>query len=243
MTLAAIIARHLGEVVPTVPDMPRQTGTPDIQAARPVPGDPAVPAQNNNGERLALEVLRDRLLTRAANERLPMALIHAIPDEELAEWELLPDHTLQACLRALDASLDIAAGRVPESFTVASCCPLCGPVWLSARLHPLALTCPWCFLRRAGKTIPRIRLRENPTSGVNKLAGRLPRHGGCSTGPRTTEGRARVKLNQPGRTPSAGLVQSSLGSSADVVVIGGVRAPSALCFSGGQLNARSSRSC
>ena len=45
MTLAAILYRHLGQSVPAVPELSRQSGTTETLAPQPVPAVPAVPEE------------------------------------------------------------------------------------------------------------------------------------------------------------------------------------------------------
>jgi hypothetical protein len=101
------------------------------------------------------DAIRDKLLTLAASERIGPAIVHRLPVADLAECHGLPDDTLRAYLRALAQSERMDAGQVPPGYTVVARCPECGPVWLPEPLHPAALSCPWCFRRRAGTPIPR----------------------------------------------------------------------------------------
>ena len=99
--------------------------------------------------------IRAHLLTLAESEGLPAVLVHDLDSEDLAGCAGCTNATLRAFLRALNKAAAMNAGRVPASFTVATRCPECGPVWLSEAHPPEAKTCPWCFRRRAGKAIPR----------------------------------------------------------------------------------------
>ena len=99
--------------------------------------------------------IRDKLLTLAADERGSAAIVHRLPVADLDACTGCTDMELRAYLRALVRSDRMDAGQVPLGYTVATCCPECGPVWLPEPLHPAALTCPWCFRRKASKAVPR----------------------------------------------------------------------------------------
>ena len=69
MTLAAILYRHLGQSVPAVPELSRQSGTPGAAAPQPVPAVPAVPVekQGNNSvtDRQRAFLKREPMVTEA----------------------------------------------------------------------------------------------------------------------------------------------------------------------------------
>lgn len=98
---------------------------------------------------------RAHLLSLAESERLPAALVHGLDAGDLGACSGCSNITLRAYLRALGKTAHMDAGQVPPTFTVATRCPECGPVWLSEPLPPAARSCPWCFRRKAGKPIPR----------------------------------------------------------------------------------------
>lgn len=101
------------------------------------------------------DAIRHKLLTLAADEQVPAAVVHCLHGDDLAACAGCTDTELRAYVRALGKSAAMDAGRVPASFTVATRCPECGPVWLSEAHPPEAKSCPWCFRRRAGKAVPR----------------------------------------------------------------------------------------
>lgn len=47
------------------------------------------------------------------------------------------------------------AGEVPDGYTKPCHCAGCGPVLLWPGCPDRVRACPWCFRRKAGKTIPR----------------------------------------------------------------------------------------
>jgi hypothetical protein len=64
----------------------------------------------------------------------------------------------------LEDAAERHAGRVPAGHTAPIHCARCGPVWVHPDIAavlpvvggwPRALGCPWCFVRKAGGTIPR----------------------------------------------------------------------------------------
>lgn len=99
-------------------------------------------------------IIRDQLLTLASAEGLSPAIVERLFVDDLAACRGLTDATLRAFLRALHKSALMTAGVVPPTFTVAARCHQCGPVWLSEAPPPEAKSCPWCFRRRAGMSIP-----------------------------------------------------------------------------------------
>ena len=113
------------------------------------------------------EATRALLLSLAESECLPAALVNGLDDHDLAGCASLGDAVLRSFLRALGKSACMNAGRVPATFTVATRCPQCGPVWLSEAMPLIAQSCPWCFRRKAGKPIPR------PEEGLMLAGGEL----------------------------------------------------------------------
>ena len=103
----------------------------------------------------APNVIREKLLMLAADERVPAIIVQGLRGEDVAACVGCTDNELRGYLRALARSARMDAGFVPDSYTVADRCPLCGPVWLPEPMHPEARTCPWCSQRKAGKAIPR----------------------------------------------------------------------------------------
>lgn len=69
MTLAAILYRHLGQSVPAVPELSRQSGTTETIAPQPVPVVPAVPEEKQGSksvtERQRAFLKREPLVTEA----------------------------------------------------------------------------------------------------------------------------------------------------------------------------------
>lgn len=116
----------------------------------------------------APNVIREKLLMLAADERVPATIVQGLHTDHLAACVGCTDSELRAYLRALARSARMDAGFVPDSYTVADRCPLCGPVWLPEPMHPAARTCPWCSRRIAGKAIPR------PPVACGDCAHRLP---------------------------------------------------------------------
>lgn len=154
MTLAAILAKHRGEVVPAVPVVFRGVGTPESQARRSVPVVPAVPVQIQKGS-LTVEAIRAHLLALADSELIAPTILETWTADDFAACDGLPDETLRACLRALCRSTTMDGGTVPVDYTQAALCESCGPVWLWQGAPALLWGCPWCIRRKAGKGFAR----------------------------------------------------------------------------------------
>ncbi len=105
---------------------------------------------------------RVRLLALAIGEGLDADLVHALPDADLLAIPAdYTDRNLRAYVRALDADRRMDAGMIPVDWgvPVAVTCEGCGPVLLWPTSPPVVKACPWCFKRKAGKTIPRPRVQ------------------------------------------------------------------------------------
>lgn len=82
-------------------------------------------------------------------------LVERLPVADVAACDGLTDDTLRAHLGALHRGACMDAGIVPEGYTLAAHCDGCGPVWLWLEAPARVKACPWCFRRKAGRTIPR----------------------------------------------------------------------------------------
>lgn len=162
MTLAAILAKHRGGVVPAVPELSRPPGGAESQAGRAVPAVPLVPAQIHKGNRDTADDIRDRLLDLARAESIAPASVEALSVDDLLAYEGQATETLRACLRALDRGATMDAGQVPQGYTQVVQCRGCGPVLLCPGYADQLIACPWCFRRKAGQFIPR------PEAGVSQ---------------------------------------------------------------------------
>ena len=99
--------------------------------------------------------MRDRLLHLADAEGLDDAHVNRLPADDLAACEGLDDDTLRAYVRGLERDAGMDAGLVPLEWAATVHCAGCGPVWLWADCPDKVTACPWCFRRKAGKSIPR----------------------------------------------------------------------------------------
>lgn len=99
--------------------------------------------------------IRAHLLSLAGRAMLPAAIVHRLHADDVAVCAGLPDETLLAYLRALDRGTVMDAGIAPEGYTEAAHCDGCGPVWLWQGAPASVVACPWCFRRKAGKSLPR----------------------------------------------------------------------------------------
>lgn len=95
------------------------------------------------------------LLNLAIDEGLPGGTVAALSGKDLRACANLPRDALQAFLRARARSQRMAAGQIPEGWTRLADCAGCGPVLLWPQAPPTVTACPWCWHRKAGRTIPR----------------------------------------------------------------------------------------
>lgn len=97
------------------------------------------------------------LLDLAIDEGLPGGTVAALSARDLRACANLFRDALRAFLRALARAQRMAAGDVPEGWTRAADCAGCGPVLLWPDAPASVIACPWCWHRKAGRTIPRPR--------------------------------------------------------------------------------------
>ena len=163
---------------------PVPAATPATLATLPAIG-PVRVAESQESQGVPPEKQRAHLLALAADEWVPEALVHGLTDADVRACNGLPDTTLRAYLRALEASGHMDAGMVPPDWgePVARTCEGCGPVLLWSACPPVVKSCPWCFRRKAGKVVPRPAVacgdcRHYLPDPVNPPAGM----GGCRLG-------------------------------------------------------------
>lgn len=111
-------------------------------------------AESQESQGVAPE-LRARLLTLAEREGHAPAIVHRLHAEDGTACVDLSDNELRAYLRALDRGAVMDAGKVPDGYTQPAHCGGCGPVWLWEGVPSRVVACPWCFRRKAGKSLPR----------------------------------------------------------------------------------------
>lgn len=83
------------------------------------------------------------------------------------EWHWLQGHpdALEAYRLAYQTRREREAGTIPASYTSATVCTGCGPVWIWPGAPARVLGCPWCDNRRQGRTIPDLHpSRLNPAA-------------------------------------------------------------------------------
>lgn len=97
------------------------------------------------------------LLDLAIDEELPGGTLAALSAADLRACADDPPDALRAFLRALARFQRMAAGNVPEGWTHAAECAGCGPVLLWPGAPLAVIACPWCWHRKAGRTIRRPR--------------------------------------------------------------------------------------
>lgn len=107
---------------------------------------------------------RAALLALANSLGIDRRIVHALPETDMALWELAPPESLRGYLLALADTATRQAGKVPAGDTAAICCAGCGTVYVHPTIAavlptvagwPRALGCPWCAVRKAGGRIPR----------------------------------------------------------------------------------------
>jgi hypothetical protein len=115
--------------------------------------------------------LRAHLLMLATAAQIDLHHVHRMLDPDLADYAGLSDAQLTICLHMMRDTADRNAGRVPAGDTATMHCAGCGLVYIHPGIAavlpvvdglPRALGCPWCFVRKAGGTIPRPPATESP---------------------------------------------------------------------------------
>ncbi len=96
---------------------------------------------------------RAHLLTLADGEGVDAAHVHRLHADDVAACVGESDDTLRTYLRGLERGARMDAGMVPFDWTATAHCAGCGPVYWHKAERLTA--CPWCFKRKAGKSIPR----------------------------------------------------------------------------------------
>jgi hypothetical protein len=104
--------------------------------------------------------LRAHLFSTAADAGLPAAIVQNLHADDVDACAGLPMATLRDYLRAQEFGRMMDRGIPPPGYTKAVACSGCGPVLLWPTSPDRVIACPWCFRRKAGKTIPRP--GENP---------------------------------------------------------------------------------
>ncbi|MHB1058088.1 MAG: hypothetical protein ACYC0F_09440 [Rhodanobacter sp.] len=168
MTLAAILEQ--AGLAPAAPAVSRPAGASPALAPQRVPVAPAVPVQKHEGVAESadpLHAIRAHLLALATGVGIDADHVHRLHALDIAACAGLDDGQLAGYLGMVRDTVDRHAGRVPLDDTAAVYCVHCGPIWLHPDIAavlpmvdgwPRALGCPWCFIRKAGGTIPRPRL-------------------------------------------------------------------------------------
>ena len=109
------------------------------------------------------DTLRAHLLVLAAAAQVDPHHVHRMLDPEVADYAGLSDAQLTVCLHMMADTADRNAGLVPAGDTAAMQCIHCGPVYIHPDIAavlpvvdglPRGLGCPWCFVRKAGGTVP-----------------------------------------------------------------------------------------
>ncbi|MBX3711621.1 MAG: hypothetical protein KF800_06650 [Lysobacter sp.] len=95
------------------------------------------------------------LLGLAIDEELPGGTVAALSIKDLRACANLPRPALRAFLHVLARSQRMAVGNVPEGWTHAAHCAGCGPVLLWRGAPSSVIACPWCWQRKAGRSIPK----------------------------------------------------------------------------------------
>lgn len=104
-----------------------------------------------------LDHARKRLLALCADELLPASLVDGLSAADIAQCIDASDAASRGYLRSLETSEAIRGGVAPAGWgrATARFCGGCGPVLLWPECPPTVKDCPWCFRRKAGRSIPR----------------------------------------------------------------------------------------
>lgn len=162
---------------PATAATPATPATPSFAGVRSVAGV----AESQESQGVAPANTRAHLLNLAEREGVAPAVVHRLGAEDLVACIGLPDDALRTYLRALDRGAVMDRGIAPERYTQAAHCDGCGPVWLWQGAPARVLACPWCFRRKAGKALPRPKVRcgdcrhyrpdpLNPQAGMGSCA-------------------------------------------------------------------------
>ncbi len=174
MTLAAILAAHTAQSATPFPGGVARCGAGSVGAQRVTPVTPATPQKTTPELRVknpsdAVQpatptgTLRTHLLMLAAAAQVDPHHVHRMLDSDLADHAGLSDEQLTACLHMIADTADRNAGLVPAGDTAVMHCIHCGPVYIHPDIAavlpvvdglPRGLGCPWCFVRKAGGTVP-----------------------------------------------------------------------------------------
>jgi len=155
MSVAAILQRH--GLVPAVPDVSTQAGTPVVTQERHVPAVPVVPAREQVGEEEdgVCVKLRSKLERPADCSGVARCIVRNLSADDIRECRGLPRATARVYLRAQEIGLMMDRGLTPPGYSKAVECAGCGSVLLWPSCPDRVTACPWCFRRKAGKPIPR----------------------------------------------------------------------------------------
>ncbi len=172
--LAELLQRHSPAAILAIPANPGRVNQQDSQLSQ--------DSQEGNA------YLRARLLELAAAEHIDAALIHRLPDDDVAACEGSTDDLLRGYIAMLAITDLRERGQVPTDETATALCRHCGPVWVHPHVAnvspvvdgwPVVLGCPWCFIRAAGRYVPRplvacgdcthfVRDTINPAGGMGR---------------------------------------------------------------------------
>ena len=124
-----------------------------------IPAIPAIPEGAGGG---AVAKIATIAVAPPADDRITKTTYHGFTLAELKaeatdDWQEIQNapRQLEAFAKSLAQRRDMANGKVPNHYTKAAECTHCGPVWLWEDAPDVVMGCPWCFVRVAGKPIPR----------------------------------------------------------------------------------------
>lgn len=101
------------------------------------------------------ETVEDHVPAKQAKVRgFPLAELEAEAADDWKEMQHNPEQ-LEAFAHAIQTRRMRESGLRPAHYTKAAECTHCGPVWLWKDAPHRVMGCPWCFVRVAGKLVPR----------------------------------------------------------------------------------------
>lgn len=159
--------------------------------------EPVADSRPSRDSQRGAPAITPRLLALSVSEHLPANIVLELPADELAACAGYSDDVLRAYLRARARGVVMDAGNVPDDYTKPCHCAGCGPVLLWPDCPDLLAACPWCFRRKAGRTIPDLRYREgHDLESVRVRGSQIPTFGTVSS-----ENPMRARANNFGGSP------------------------------------------
>lgn len=127
----------------------------------PTPAKPAKPAKDQGKFSGFSDISRERGFSENNMDYLE-TIYHGFTLAELEaeaayDWQDIQHdpEQLEVFAHAIQTRRMRESGLRPAHYTKAAECTHCGPVWLWEDAPDVVMGCPWCFVRVAGKLVPR----------------------------------------------------------------------------------------